>query len=222
MVNMLFSLYNFHESWAKDVVSKYINSNDRVLIIPFSFDERISSDKNWQDAYSKDSGTYYESIVAPFLKYGIKEENIEWINYYEDTKENAKVKIRNSNIIFFTGGLPDKMMLRLIEFNCIKDIENFNGVIIGSSAGAMIQISEYHITPDDDYNIFSYNEGLNFINDFDIEVHYEGTEKEKKYINRVLREKKDKVYAITNAGGIIIDNKEITLLGDIKTFSRHI
>ena len=66
-VNMLFSLYNFHESWAKDIVSKYINSNDKVLIIPFSFGENISSDKDWQNAYSKNNGRYYESVVAPFL-----------------------------------------------------------------------------------------------------------------------------------------------------------
>ncbi len=47
MVNMLFSLYNFHENWAVDTVSKYINSNDKVLIIPFSFGDEISRDEDW-------------------------------------------------------------------------------------------------------------------------------------------------------------------------------
>jgi peptidase E len=221
MVNILFSLYNFHESWAKGLVSKYINSNDKVLIIPFSFDDNICDDNGWCNAYSKNNGRYYESIIAPFLNYGIKEENINWINYFKDTTENAKIKIKNSNIIFFIGGLPDKMMIRLKEFNLIDDIENFKGVIIGSSAGAMIQISEYHITPDEDYNIFTYNTGLNFIKDFDIEVHYEEAEIQNKYINKVLREKRDKVYAITNTGGIIVDNEKIVLLGKVKTFSKQ-
>ncbi|OOM78840.1 Type 1 glutamine amidotransferase-like domain-containing protein [Clostridium sp. BL-8] len=221
MVNMLFSLYNFHESWAKDLVSKYINSNDKVLIVPFSFDDNICDDNGWCNAYSKNNGRYYESIIAPFLNYGIKEENINWINYFKDTTENAKIKIKNSNIIFFTGGLPDEMMIRLKEFNLIDDIENFKGVIIGSSAGAMIQISEYHITPDEDYNIFTYNTGLNFIKDFDIEVHYEEAEIQNKYINKVLREKREKVYAITNTGGIIVDNEKIVLLGKVKTFSKQ-
>ena len=76
MVNMLFSLYNFHESWAKEIVSKYIKSNDKVLIITFSFSEKIGSDNDWQNAYSKNNGKYYESVVTPFLSYGIKEENI--------------------------------------------------------------------------------------------------------------------------------------------------
>ncbi len=219
MVNMLFSLYNFHENWAKEIVVKYINTDEKVLIIPFSFGDEISSDKDWQNSYSKNNGKYYESVVTPFVNYGIKEENINWINYFKDTKENAKVKIRNSNIIFLTGGLPDKMMSRLIEFDLIDDIESFTGVIIGSSAGAMVQILEYHITPDDDYPAFSYNTGLNMINNFDIEVHYEGTEVQNKYIKKVLEEKKDKVYAITNNGGVIVDNKKIILLGDTQIFS---
>ncbi len=219
MVNMLFSLYNFHENWAKDIVVKYINTDDKVLIIPFSFGDEISSDKEWQNPYSKSNGKYYESAVTPFVSYGIKEENINWINYFKDTKENAKVKIRNSNVIFLTGGLPDKMMSRLIEFDLIDDIEDFTGVIIGSSAGAMVQIAEYHITPDDVYPIFSYNAGLNMINNFDIEVHFEGTEVQNRYIKKVLEEKKDKIYAITNNGGVIVDNKKVILLGDTQVFS---
>jgi len=59
------------------------------------------------------------------------------------------------------------------------------------------------------------------INDFDIEVHYEGSELQNKYINKVLRKKRDKVYAITNTGGIIVDNKKITLLGDTQMFSKQ-
>lgn len=221
MVSMLFSLYNFHEDWAINSVSKYISFSDKVLIIPFSFGDKISSDNEWQNAYSKDNGKYYESIVTPFLNYGIREENIDWVNYFKDTKENAKAKIRNSSILFFTGGLPDKTMLRLMEFDLINDIERFTGVVIGISAGAMIQIGEYHITPNEDYNRFTYNVGLNLIKDFDIEVHYEGTEIQNKYINKVLNEKRDRVYAITNTGGLIFHDNKITLLGDAKNFSRE-
>jgi len=221
MVNILFSSYNFNEKWAKHSMQKYIKCDDKVLVIPFSFGENISNDMDWQDAYSKGNGKYYNTIVLPFLSYGIREENIEWVNYFKDTDENAKDKIRSSDILFFTGGLPDKMMHRLKEFDLISEIENFVGVIIGVSAGAMIQISDYHITPDKDYDIFSYNKGLNLIRDFDIEVHYEEAEIEKSYINKVLNERVDTVYAIKDTGGIIVDNSAITLLGDIQTFSRE-
>lgn len=220
MVNMLFSLYNFNDTWAKNAVSKYIKCSNKVLIIPFSFGENIKNNVDWQNEFAKDNGDHYKAIIRPFLSYGIKGKNINCINYFEDTKENAKNKIKNSDILFFTGGLPDKMMCRLKEFDLINEIENFTGTIIGSSAGAMIQIKEYHITPDEDYDTFSYNEGLNFIKNFDIEVHYKETEIQKNYIKKVLNEKTDTVYTIKNTGGIIVDNNSIKLLGDTQTFSR--
>lgn len=220
MVNILFSSYNFNEKWAKGSMEKYIKCNDKVLVIPFSFGENISNNMDWQDAYSKGNGKYYNTIVLPFLSYGIGEENIDWINYFKDTEESAKKKVRNSDILFFTGGLPDKIMHRLKAFDLINEIESFLGVIIGISAGAMIQIEDYHITPDKDYDTFSYNRGLNLIRDFDIEVHYEDTEIEKNYINKVLNERTDSVYAIKDTGGIIVDNNAITLLGDTQIFSR--
>lgn len=218
MINMLFSQYNFHERWAKDTVGKYIHSNDKVLIIPFSFGDKISNEENWENAYSRNKGKFYKSILTPFIAFGVREENISWLNYFKDTKEEAKAKIRNSNIIFFTGGFPEKMMMRLIEFHLIDEINYFQGVIIGSSAGAMIQIAEYHISPDEDYPTFSYNRGLNLIKDFDIEVHYDGNEIQNSYINKVLNEKIDTVYAITDTGGIIVDQQKIMLLGDVHTF----
>ena len=220
MVNMLFSLYNFHESFAKDSVGKYISAGKKVMIIPFSFGSEISNEEDFEYLYCN-NGEWYKEIVSIFKSFEIKEENIKWVNYFKDTKEKAKDLIKDSDIIFLTWGFPEKMMARLIEFDLVNDIENFKGVIMGSSAGAMAQISEYHITPDADYDTFSYNLGLNIINDFGIEVHYAGTEVQNKHINKVLKEKKEKIYAITNGGGIIVDNGEIILLGDTKIFTRN-
>jgi peptidase E len=219
MINMLFSQYNFYESWARDEVSKYITAHDNILIIPFSFGEKISNEQEWEHAYSRGKGKFYQSILTPFKEFGVREENIKWINYFKDTKEEAKEKIRNSSILFFTGGYPEKMMVRLDEFDLLDEINHYSGVIIGSSAGAMIQIAEYHITPDNDYPTFSYNRGLNLIKNFDIEVHYEGNEIQNSYIKKVLNEKVDTVYAITDNGGIIIDNQKVMLLGNVQKFS---
>lgn len=219
MINMLFSQYNFHESWAKKIVAKYINPHDKVLIIPFSFGDYLINEYDWKNAYSKNSGKFYESIVTPFKNYSIQEDNIQWVNYFKDTLKEATDKVRNSQIIFFTGGFPDKMVKRLDKFDLIEVVSGFSGVIIGSNAGAMIQIAEYHITPDEDYRIFSYNKGLNLINGIDIEVHYVGTEMQNYYINKVLDEKVDKVYALSDSGGITVNQQKVLLLGDTKIFS---
>lgn len=220
MINILLNLYNFDEEWCLETLRNVIKKEHIVLVVAFSFRDKNIKDKNdWQKSYSKTYEKYYKDIVNPFLSYGIIEENIKWVNYFEDTQESVKEKIKNSNIIFFTGGLPDKMMKRLKEFDLIKDIENYSGIVMGCSAGAMIQIAEYHITPDEDYDAFSYNNGLDLIKDFDIEVHYKETDKEKESIKRVIKEKLKNIYAMKNNGGIIVNNNKVELLGEISMFS---
>lgn len=110
-------------------------------------------------------------------------------------------------------------MERLDEFKIVEQIENYNGILIGSSAGAMVQIAEYHITPDKDYGRFSYNRGLNIIKDFGIEVHYKDLDIQNKYIEKVINEKSKKIYAIKDKGGIIVNNGELTLLGEARLFT---
>ena len=101
-----------------------------------------------------------------------------------------KDKIRKSNIVFFTGGYPDKMMKKFYKYDLVKELESFNGIMIGASAGAMVQIKEYHITQDFDYKQYSYQKGLNIIKDFDLEVHFNNTEIQNISILRSIREKK--------------------------------
>ncbi|WP_251671813.1 MULTISPECIES: Type 1 glutamine amidotransferase-like domain-containing protein [unclassified Sporosarcina] len=218
---MLFSQYNFHESWAKDYVRRYINPADKVLIIPFSFSDSVNNSKDWDHAYNQEFGKFYQNICTPFLSYSIQETNISWLNYFLDSHETAKEMIKNSDIIFLTGGLPDKSMDRLREFGLLNEITNYTGVIIGSSAGAMIQLAEYHITPDKDYASFSYNKGLNLLSDFDIEIHYEGSDIQNRSISKVLEEKADSVFAIGDSGGMIAADQEMILFGDTQKFSSH-
>lgn len=219
MINILLNLYNFHEDWCFEALKEILKKEHKVLVIPFSFhDDWMKNDNEWQTAYNPHIGKYYKDIIIPFLSYGIKEENINWINYFTDTTESSKSKMDNSDIIFFTGGLPDKMMDRLKKFKIIGHLENYKGIIMGSSAGAMVQIAQYHITPDKDYDSFSYNEALKMITNFDIEVHYKETTIQKESIRKVLKEKSKRVYAMKDKGGIIINGDKINILGDVTLF----
>ena len=110
------------------------------------------------------------------------------------------------------------MYERLIEFDLINDIMTHDGIVIGYSAGAMIQLFEYHITPDLDYPVFTYNKGLGLINDFGIEVHYTHTEIQKASIERFIVEKLKPVYAIGDNGALIIVGNSIQMLGDVTYF----
>lgn len=221
MINILLSRYNFDENWCYEELKDIISSNHRVLIVPLSFhDNQISSDEDWQKSYNPSYGKYYNEVVSPFISYGIRECNISWINYFTHKRENIIEEIEKSDILFFTGGLPDKTIDRLEILGLIKHIEKFKGIIIGASAGAMIQTKEYHISPDKDYSTFSYNRGLDIIDSFNIEVHYNETDIQKSSINRVLDEKKRRVYAIRDTGAIVINNNHIELLGDVIEFNK--
>ncbi|MGL4773358.1 MAG: Type 1 glutamine amidotransferase-like domain-containing protein, partial [Clostridium sp.] len=127
-------------------------------------------------------------------------------------------KIIQSTIVLLTGGLPDKAVERVLEKNLLPSMQDKK--IIGASAGAVMQFKNYYISPDDDYKYFNYYNGLGFLkNDFYIEVHYENTDIQNECIKRVLNEKANKVYAITNNGGIIIENNKVEVLGEVHIFN---
>lgn len=128
------------------------------------------------------------------------------MNYFTDSKEEMISKIKNSSILLLTGGAPDLMMKRIKKKGLKKILKGYKGMVIGYSAGAMVQLDLYHITPDESYNSFSYQNGLGYISDFDVEVHFRKSKKQMESIERVCEEKKLKVYGIYENGGILVDD----------------
>lgn len=219
MVNLLLSSNNFHEKWAKETLKPYFDKRHTVAIIPFSFNSsEIQNDSDWQSAYHPSFGKYYQSIVTPFIELGIHEANIKWLNYFTHTSGEMIKMVEESEIIFLTGGLPDQAVERVIEKGLLDSL-NQSQMVIGMSAGALMQLQNYHLSPDKDYPEFIYSKGLGLLHsDFYIEVHYEGTAIQKECIKKVLAEKANTVYAISNQGGLLIDHNNLHLLGDVITF----
>lgn len=222
MINILLEGYEINASYLYDDLKNYILPNYSVAVVAFSFrDREVKNSKDWNLLYSKENGIYYNGIVSGFTAYGISENNITFVNYFEDTKESAKQKAEKADILYFTGGRPDRMMDRIKEFDLVDVLKKHNGIIMGYSAGAVIQLSEYHISPDKDYKEFQYYDGLGYLNDFYLEVHYENTKVQNKAIQRVLAERGKTVYATAfMSGAVIVDNGNVKLLGDVKTFNK--
>lgn len=219
MVNILLERYMVDAEWLYDDLKEYIKPNHTVLVVAFSFrDNRVKSAEDWDMLYGETNGCFYRGIVDSFKSYGVKEENIEFLNYFTDTKQSAKTKAEAADILYFLGGLPDRMYGRLEEFELIDVLKKHKGTAMGYSAGAVIQLEEYHLSPDDDYSVFSYNRGIPYLNSFYVEVHYENTDIQNTSIRKVLKEKKKTVYATREKGAIIVDNGKIKLIGDVETF----
>lgn len=221
MINILLDVLDFSADFLYEKFKRYIHPSDKVVILAFSYrDREVQNLRDWKMLYGKSGGQYYDSMVSPFLRYGIPEDHIEWINYYTDAKSKAAEQIRNADILYLPGGMPDRMMERIDDFNLRDAILEFQGVVMGYSAGALIQLQEYHLSPDQDYPEFTYFKGLPILKDFYLEVHYEDGPVQNEAIRRVLKERRKTVYAmVTDRAAIVIDGPKVRLLGDVNVFT---
>ncbi len=220
MVNILLEGYDIDACWLYDELKNYIKPGNSVAVVAFSFrDNVVHSSADWDALYSKKCGKYYSKIVKALASYGIPENKIVFLNYFTDTKLSAAQKIAEADILYFPGGLPDRMMERIKEFDLREVLLKHGGVVMGYSAGALIQLAEYHLSPDDDYPAFAYYEGLPYLKDFYLQVHYNDIEIENECIRRVIAERRKTVYATAlGIGAILVENGNIKLLGDVHVF----
>ena len=213
-MNILLSSYDFHEYWAENEVKKHLYPGMKVTVIPFSFDEKEVKNKEDFDRHYGENGIHTPWIYRPFLHYGIKKEDIVFVDYFRDSHEIALKKVTDADVLFLTGGLPDQYLQRLQEFKLVSEIKSGNYHVIGASAGAMLQFDTFHITPDDDYPMYHYQKGLGLVSGIEIECHYCNSEIQNQGIQRVIKERHLPTYAMANDGGIIIDKGIIQVIGN--------
>lgn len=216
MINILLSRGIIGEDYMVKELSGIIKKEHKVCILAFSFFDFHIPGKEAYDQYYKKGGEYYQKMVDNFSPYGIKESQIEWIYYFDDTTQSATKKINSADIVYFPGGAPERMMERINEFKLKEVLETNDKIYIGSSAGAMIQFNTFHISPDREYSRFSINQGLNLINDFIIEVHYRRRKKQKSSLRKMHRQTDKDIYAIPDDGAIVYHQELITCIGTAK------
>ena len=100
--------------------------------------------------------------------------------YKKDTADSAIKKVSDADIIFLPGGAPEKFYNRLVEYNLVYAIKNSNKVVMGPSAGTMVQFNWFHISKDRDYKKYQISDGIGLIEDFGVEVHYNRRKQQKK------------------------------------------
>ena len=222
MVNILLEGYDIDAPWLYGALRPHIRPTDRVAVVAFSFrDNRIKNAADLNRLYSRENGMYYDGITWGFAAYGIPPEQVTFLDYFRDTKESAAEKVDRADILYFLGGLPDRMLDRIEEFGLTDALMRHKGVVMGYSAGAVIQLAEYHLSPDEDYPEFAYYRGLPYLDGFYLEVHYEGTAVQKAAIRRVLEERGKPVYATAlRAGALLVEDGEVRTIGDVERFGR--
>jgi peptidase E len=224
MINILLSKYNISQKWCIKELQNYIPKGARVAVVAFSFrDEEIADELEWNKYYGA-KGFLSNAIEAEFKPYGIGRENIEYINYFRDNAASAKQKLENADIIYFPGGLkarkgePDRIMTRAIEFDLLNTIEAHRGIVIGFGAGAQVQIANYYIAKKG--RRMSPGLGFRFVEGFDIVPNYTNEEAQNYFIKRVVTETSIPVYAIGEEGAIVVNNGQMSIIGDVNCFRK--
>ncbi|HIT61449.1 MAG TPA: Type 1 glutamine amidotransferase-like domain-containing protein [Candidatus Fimousia stercorigallinarum] len=213
-MNILLNINNFSEPFAYEILKDIIKPYMRVLIVPFSYHEDyIHNAEEFDEHYSKGKEEF-EDIAKEFMNYGIKRRNIQILHYYRDTRKTTHRKFHFADILFFIGGYPDRLMYRIDHLKLRPLIKKFKGIIMGTSAGAMVQLDCYHQTPEEEGQEYDYGEGLGLLSGFDIEVHYEPSFLQLTSMITDLKYRGRPIYALPNKGGMIVDGEKIVLLGD--------
>ena len=218
MTNILLNYYNFDGDWTQGKLEKYFR-NKRTVIVPLAYREaEIWDNATWQLLYGK-CGEKYDNILRPFLSYGLKESEIEWLNFF-DTKTDFHKLLQDAEVIFFTGGMPEKAIARMQTLGIINDVKNSSAVIAGASAGAMLQLARYHITPDDDYSTYQICDGLGLVHGLDLEVHFLDTPLQNDCTMRAIRDLQLPVYQMWHEGGLLVENGVVTPLGNVRKIDK--
>ena len=217
MINVLLMSYDFDAQWAKETLRPYLNADSRVVILTMSHGDEIPDGETWERLYLP-GGEIYNIFQRAYGAYGVPEESIEYVSWYHDTPESANEKLKRANVVFMTGGLPDLFLERMQELRLVEPLRNFDGLMMGCSAGAMIQMTEYHITPDEDYDSYGYYDGLGILDGFEPEVHYCASSVQMEAITLYQMERGKRIYAISNEGGLLVKNGEILCFGDVEIF----
>lgn len=221
MINILLSLWTFGEPYLKSEIQQYIHPTDKVAIVSFAQNDLLKDKESYDNKYGL-NGKHYILPKLEFEKFGIQSENIDLVHYYDDAPETMKRKIQNADILLFTGGMPDRAIERLKEKGIYYDVLSFDKVIIGYSAGALMQLKKSFLSPDEDYPELTYLNGLSYVdNNFYIEVHYDDKEHNWKQLLQGIREKDNMpVYAMGNYGAVVIDHdRNINIFGDVTIFN---
>ncbi|SNT51930.1 Peptidase E [Bacillus sp. OK838] len=181
-------------------LSNHVEAGNKTLIIPFATED--SKIDRW-----------FNSAKKSFGDIGIK--HIKLLDY-RLTNQEMQNEIKDHNVLYFTGGRPEKLMESLIANELIQAIKGFSGLMVGVSAGALVFCRDCIITKDEDYPETQVIKGLELV-DFSVEVHYDGTVDEELFPLSYNRD----IYAIPNGSAIYWDKQVITPIHNVTLFRKR-
>ena len=218
MYNVLLSIFEEGFPIVNEELKKIIKKDFKVVVIPWSFAAELKTKKINEFFDEKSKFKYLE----PLKKLGIREEKIKVLDCYNDSKEYMIKSIKESDVLILTGGNPEMFFNKVKEAGLIDCLQEYDKIVIGSSAGAELQLKKYFITKKNNYyKKFDWYEGFGIIKeDFYFDVHSVNRGRYLPSLEKRSKDLKKNIYCIFNSGAIIYNRKtkELNCFGDVVKF----
>lgn len=189
---------------------KAITKNiQKILVFPWTFPVEKNLDEVSLDFFEP-NGRHYEKYLNQLESLGIKKSKAKTINPYKTNRKEINNLLNTSDAIFIPGGNPEMFMTLAIRLNIIDLLTNYKGVIIGESAGSVLQFDFYPLTAQNNfYNTNSYYNGFSAIKtDFVLDVHTQDTVEYRDSMQKLSEMKDKNIISIYDGGYILYDRKE--------------
>ena len=210
---LLVNKTNYDQDWAAESLIDVIRPDMHALILPLAYDQGYSSDADiYRERFSQGSAYRYD-LERPLRSYGIPQENISFLDYYKDSGNVMRDKIRKSEIVCLVGNDPMECMQRIEDLDLESTLKNYDGVLIAVSAAAKILQDLYYDTLDED-KYFHYEQGLGILSGVDLDIHYMEDKFHLEGIIHSLQERAVPQIIMPEIGGALIDRGNINLLGN--------
>ena len=207
-ITYIFSGFSVEEHFGKEVsrvFQKDLNDCKNIIFIPGGMGKNSKTDK------------YVNTDVEWFREIGIDIKNVDIFDV-DMNMETLEEKINNADIIFLMGGDTIGQFEFISKLDISEKIKEFQGAVIGVSAGAInlgnISICSKDI--DDGVENTKIYEGIGRI-DYTFEPHFEISNCELLKNELFPASNKFKIYGITNDTALKVSNeKEIDIIkGDL-------
>ncbi len=131
---------------------------------------------------------------------------------YSCTLEAIKEKISETDLIYFTGGVPTVLVERLKKSGIRNLLGNFEGIIVGRSAGALSLCRKCVITCRRTSEI-KIIDGLGLV-DLTLKAHYKLCKDEK----LIRLSKNEEFFAVPKNSAIVYDNGKLSFINNVYLF----
>ena len=186
---------NFDQMWAGEYLEDILTPSSNVLVFHFQDDHE----------YDLISFDYEGDIIRPFLTYGMTSSQVKVVHPYVDDIENIVFELEQDyDVICFVGNHPYQAILYLEDYNLKEWFQFYEGTLL--FVGEIGYISTKYIQDG--------VEGLNLLDELDVDINYRYDEEHMERVIRLLEMGDSRVVLIPEDGGLLMMDHYYDFMGN--------